>query len=44
MALANLVGVEGAAPSANAPTYQRAFLSARQATDARSGRGCAGYR
>ena len=36
MALANLVGVERAAPCANASAYQRAFFSADDGADPRA--------
>jgi hypothetical protein len=42
--LAKLVGVECSASGASPGTYQRAFLSASEAANARTGRRCSGYR
>ena len=44
MTLANLVGVDCSASCANPGTNQRAFLSAKEGANARTGRRRSGYR
>jgi hypothetical protein len=44
MTLANLVSVECSASCARRGADQRAFLSASEAANARTGQGCSGYR
>ena len=44
MTLANLVGVDRSASGAGRGANQRAFLSASESANARTGQGCSGYR